>query len=160
MSLIYYLTPSLMTQNSIRTLKMYCAEKNGVSRSELITNTKLSTGGRLTERKKNLTATGFLEEFTPWHQSKGEYYKLIDEFTLFYLEWIEKHTGKFPAYYWIDQCQSPRYHAWAGYAFEAVCLKHINIIVDALGIKRATAIGHGVIIHRKDLKKRELKSIL
>lgn len=123
-------------------IRLISKKKNGVARSELAAETELSHGGggRLSQRLKNLCATGFIEEFTPWGKTKGEYYKLIDEFSLFYLHWIENHEGQFPKDYWLDQSQKPAYHAWAGYAFEAVCMKHIDAIVQALGIRSAKAI--------------------
>lgn len=33
------------------------------------------------------------------------------------------------------------YHAWSGYAFEVVCMKHIEQIIRALGIKTSTSVG-------------------
>ena len=35
---------------------------------------------------------------------------------------------------WQQIQNSPNYYAWAGYAFESLCLKHVNQIVSALGL--------------------------
>ena len=52
---------------------------------------------------------------------------------------IEPYKGKqFSHDFWIHQSQRPAYYAWSGYAFEAVCLKHIDQIVQALGIQANT----------------------
>ena len=59
-------------------------KREGVSRSKLSPKDKES-GGRLSERLENLKDTGFIEVCIPWDQKKGAYYKLIDEFCLFYL---------------------------------------------------------------------------
>ena len=56
-------------------------------------------------------------------------------FCLFYLHWISSQKNKFAQNYWISQSQKPAYYAWAGYAFEAVCIKHANQIVNALNIR-------------------------
>ncbi len=42
--------------------------------------------------------------------------------------------------YWLQQKKKATYHAWAGLAFEALCLKHVNVIVAALDIKTAESI--------------------
>ncbi len=113
--------------------------KEGVERTEI---DKLSSGGRLTEKLQGLIDTGFIEEFMPWGRKRGEYYKVIDEFCLFYLHWVEPNKDeKFLNDFWIKQSQRPAYYAWSGYAFEAVCLKHIHQIVRALNIPTSTTVG-------------------
>lgn len=126
----------------IELVKLIAKKKEGLSRVELKSLTKLSTGGgRLSKRLKDLCVTGFIEEYIPWGRSVGEYYKLIDEFCLFYLHWIASQKNKvFTQHHWIDQSQRPAYYAWSGYAFEAVCMKHIGRIISALKI-RASSIG-------------------
>jgi hypothetical protein len=115
---------------------------SGISRSEINSKAKLSTnGGRLSERLNDLCQAGFLEEKTPWNKSHGEYYKLIDEFTLFQSRWVTPRKNKrFPNDYWIDINKSQTYKTWSGYAFENVCMKHINQIIAAMHIKSVNAI--------------------
>lgn len=36
--------------------------------------------------------------------------------------------------YWSKICKGPKWHEWAGHAFENICLKHIDHIKIALGI--------------------------
>lgn len=98
-------------------------------------------GGRLTERLKQLEQTSFIYSSIPWHKERGEYYRIIDEFCLFYLTWFKNRKEQLVPLYWIKQIQKPSYHAWAGYAFEAVCYKHINKIISALNIDAAESIG-------------------
>ena len=108
-------------------------------------------GGRLTERLDQLVQTGFIEAYIPWDKKRGEYYKVIDEFCLFYLYWLMGHKGKkFVSDYWLKQAQKPIYHVWAGYAFEAVCHKHVNAIIDALKIKTAEIISSWRFVPRKN----------
>lgn len=81
---------------------------------------------------------GFIDSYLPWNKERGEYYKLIDEFTLFYIYWILNTASKhFTPTHWLRQIQKPIYHVWAGYAFEAVCYKHIEQVIKALNIKTA-----------------------
>lgn len=121
-------------------IQFISTKKEGMSRTEIAASSTSSTaGGRLTKRLKDLTVTGFIEAYIPWEATKGEYYKLTDEFCLFHLRWVEPHKSKiFIKDYWIKQSKRPSYYAWAGYAFEAVCMKHINQIIEALRIPATT----------------------
>lgn len=124
-------------------LNLIGRKKEGILRSELKSLVKLSgTGGRLSKNLQDLRATGFIDEHTPWDRSNGEYYKLADEFTLFYLHWILPDKKKiFLKNHWITQSQKPAYYAWAGYAFEAICMKHISQIIHVLKIRAGSVIG-------------------
>ena len=113
--------------------------RGGLSRNEIIDATGLTSGGRLAKRLSALEEAGFITRLTPYgHQNKDTAHRLIDEYVWFYLKWIEKaprgvlaHGG---ADYWLAQSSTPGYRAWAGYAFEGVCLKHAPQIQRALGI--------------------------
>ncbi len=65
-------------------------------------------------------------------------YRLSDEYSLFYLAWIDPvkptilHGGIKD--YWIKTDTSQAWNIWSGYAFENICLKHITEIKAALGI--------------------------
>ena len=85
-----------------------------------------------------LKDAGFIASFKPHlNKKKGIYYKVIDEFTLFYLYWIKPihdtliQSGLKKGY-WDKQHVSPTWKSWSGYAFEAICYKHIFQISDAL----------------------------
>ncbi len=118
--------------------------KKGIMRGNLEDLVKpLSSGGTLTKKLDALCDAGFIKAYLPWEKSIGRYYKVIDEFCLFYIRWITQYKGDtFDQDYWVLQSQKPTYHAWAGYAFEAVCSHHIHQIVRALGITAANTIGY------------------
>ncbi len=126
----------------IELMKLIGSKKEGVSRRELDKLTTLSQGGgRLTERLKQLKQTHFIEAYIPLKKEKSEYYKVVDEFCLFYLYWLQKNQSRrLVDNFWINQTQKPLYHVWAGYAFEAVCYKHIRQIINALNIPSAESI--------------------
>lgn len=107
----------------------------GISRQTLIKQLGVASGGRLNERLEELETTGFIQSFLPYGQKREIYYKVVDEYSLFYLNWIEPHIKQgVTNNYWSKQIKTPRYYAWAGYAFESVCLKHIDPIELSLGI--------------------------
>ncbi len=117
-----------------------CASKrSGMRRDELISAAGLKSGGRATRRLEELEAAGFLARFVPWgRKARDASYRLIDEFSLFHLTWIEPAPpsgfGSRGDKYWLSKASTPSYRAWAGYAFEGMCLKHVSEIEAALGI--------------------------
>lgn len=121
----------------IELIHLLAKKAQGLSRVELAKLAKHSqNGGRLTDKLKDLCAGGFIQAYIPWGKQKGEYYKVVDEFCLFFLTWVESNKKKgFLPHHWINQAQSQPYKIWAGYAFEMICFKHIKQIVKALGIE-------------------------
>ncbi len=53
--------------------------------------------------------------------------------SLFYLRFM-KSGGVFAHNYWQTTIGTGSHNAWCGYAFEVVCLHHIDEIIDGLGI--------------------------
>lgn len=135
------------SENHLNLIKTIAKHRYGLGQAELIRESKESEGGTTAHRLKELEESGFILSFVPHgHQSKGKYYKIIDEFTLFYLQWMHSYhssirkqdqsTGQ-----WLSISQSPSWKSWSGYAFEAVCYKHISQIRKALGITIDAEVG-------------------
>jgi hypothetical protein len=124
----------------IELIKIIATKKNGISRKILESKAKLSeSGGTLTERLIALEQAGFVKSFLPiGYTEKGLCYKLIDEYCLFYLTWINpikrQIAHETESNYWISKISTPLWHNWAGYAFESICLKHVGQIKKALFI--------------------------
>ncbi len=124
-------------------LETLAGVKKGATRGELETaiHPIASGGSNLTRKLRDLSDAGFIKAYIPWKKNIGRYYKVIDEFCLFHIRWIQNYKGdSFDRDYWVIQSQKPAYHAWAGYAFEAVCSKHIHQIIRSLGIVAAQII--------------------
>lgn len=112
-------------------------KSNGISRDELVKTTRSSDGGYLNVMLKSLEEAGFISAFLPLgHTRRGVHYRLVDEYVLFYLNWIEplhkKTRVTTTTSYWTKVVQTPEWYSWAGYAFEAICWKHIDAIKSAL----------------------------
>ena len=129
------------SENHERIIRAIAKRKGGVPRKEL----KEKTGGTLTKRLHQLEASGFIRSFTPYgRESRDRVYRVIDEYTLFYLRWIEPTLNlgyNLPSGYWTSQSKTPAYYSWAGLSFEAVCFKHISQIINALGLGNTPCIG-------------------
>jgi hypothetical protein len=126
----------------IEAIKIIAKYRQGIGQEELISESKLiSRGGRASARLKELEEAGFILSFTPhFRQRKGIYYKVIDEYTLFYLKWIEPIRNSLQKQsledgYWEGESQTPSWLSWSGYAFEAICYKHLSQIRRKLKIK-------------------------
>jgi AAA+ ATPase superfamily predicted ATPase len=134
---------SLFDQSDIYVdiIRYITKNKSGVSQVEICKQVKdISTGGQATKKLRALEDTGFIKSFTPYtHNKKGIYYRVIDEFTLFYLKWIEPikqtlfSTGV-ASHYWENQMQTQDWAIWSGYALESVCYKHLLQISNSLRI--------------------------
>lgn len=113
----------------------------GVGQEELVRKTsKLSSGGRIISYLDDLEQAGIIIRITPFgHKKRGIYYKMVDEYSLFYFRWIEPikksllHQG-IKKGYWQRMQSSPSWYSWAGYTFESVCLKHHLQISETLNL--------------------------
>lgn len=137
------------SNNYIELLRIIAKSHTGIGQEEVISQlNEISRGGRIINRLQELEDTGFVISFTPHqHKKRGKYYRLIDEYSLFYLDWIEpvKNTLQKKSLepgYWIEKHNTPTWYNWAGYAFESICYKHLTQIRKKLGIN-ASAIANG-----------------
>ena len=105
-----------------------------MTRLELINKTKLPNNGNLTTLLKELETCEFIRSYQPFgKEKKDKMFQLTDQFSLFYLHFM-KIGGNYGKNYWMQMIGKPEYIAWSGYAFETVCLHHVEQIVSALGI--------------------------
>ena len=115
-------------------------KRNGILRNDLLKATGLHSGGTFNKQIKELKESGFVQEFIPFGKTKKDYkLKIVDEYTLFYLYWINPVKSKgsllYHTNYWLNLFQHPSYQSWLGYAFESVCSKHISQILKKLRIE-------------------------
>ncbi len=125
------------SQNHENIVRALATKREGLSREEIIVKTGLSSGGTFASRLNELEAAGFIQSFLPYgKKSREKKYKLSDEYSLFYLKWIEPTLlGKILIRgqgYWAKKSQTPAFKAWSGYAFEALCFKHLEKIIYKL----------------------------
>ncbi|MDR1765512.1 MAG: ATP-binding protein [Lachnospiraceae bacterium] len=111
------------------------AGKNaGQTRSEICLVSGCTHGGGLTKVLKELESSGFLREYQAFDKKQRDrIYQLIDPFTLFCLRFSEKRS-LYSSDFWLRFSTTPAHSAWAGYAFEMLCMLHLPQIRRALGI--------------------------
>lgn len=108
--------------------------RKGLTRKEISENSGVPTGGRMTITLEELEESGFIEKYLAFkNRKKDALYRLNDEYSMFYLKFIDKKTS-FGKGVWLSNFNSQSYKSWSGFGFETVCLKHIEQIKSALGI--------------------------
>ncbi len=108
--------------------------KKGLTKQEIAANTKLTPNGAFYTKLEELKLSGFIIEVQAYNAtSKWNVFRLIDEFTYFYLSFMGK-TSLQPDDYWYTLLSSTAYTVWTGYAFENICFRHISNIKKSLGI--------------------------
>ncbi len=136
-------------------LQALAKRKEGRTRDELIDATEGTSGGGLNRRLQELEEAGFIARVEPFGKKvKSTLYRVIDEYTLFYLKWIAPAPkgilARGGARHWQAMSQTSGYAAWAGYAFESICLKHVRELESALGIENlVTAVGSWRFVPRE-----------
>ena len=106
----------------------------GLSRDEISQLTQISSGGELSKLLNELEWCGFIRKYNGFgKQAKDALYQLIDNFTIFYFQYIKGNKNN-DSHYWTNNIGSALHRAWSGLAFERVCLQHVTQIKKALGI--------------------------
>ncbi len=118
----------------MKVIRALAAKPMGMTRNDIIKTCKLQSGGSTTSLLEELSSSGFITPYIPFGRKiKDSIYMLTDEYSLFYLKFIEpnKASGKGA---WLKISDTPSWKTWSGFAFETVCYKHTPAIKIALGI--------------------------
>tara|TARA_R110002050_G_scaffold263065_1_gene403463 strand:- start:21147 stop:22565 length:1419 start_codon:yes stop_codon:yes gene_type:complete len=115
-------------------VKVLAKKLIGLTRKEIIDQSKISAGGLYNRTMEDLITSGFVTEYVPFGRKKrGVMYRLNDEYSIFYHRFMESNK-KYKKGMWGQLSMSQSYKIWTGFAFENVCLKHITQLKSALGI--------------------------
>jgi AAA+ ATPase superfamily predicted ATPase len=148
-------------ERHIAVIRALAGKRAGLTRNEIVEATKFSSGGYLTGVLDELKESGFIGAHRlPNRKAKDMVYRLEDEYSLFYISFIEPNpTAQAGA--WAILSNGARWKAWSGFAFESMCFKHIQKIKDALNIgaiyseqfawyDRNAGVQIDLLIHRAD----------
>jgi uncharacterized protein len=120
--------------NHIAAVVALSKSRQGLTRPAIVKNAKLSEGGNTSKVLEELEQSGFITSYYPFDKRKKDMlYRLTDEYSLFYLRFIEhnKDGGKNT---WNQLSQTQTAKVWWGYAYENACFKHLDNLRKALGI--------------------------
>jgi uncharacterized protein len=121
-------------EKHIRIIETLAKKAKGMERTELLKNAKLTDGGSASKMLKELEESSFIQKYPAFGKSnRYVLYQLTDFYSLFYLKFI-KNNSDLDKDFWLNALDNPEIRAWTGYAFEQVCLMHLDQIKQALGI--------------------------
>lgn len=129
------LLPSLFADatNHLSALLALSSKWKGLSRNELTQVYKKADGGGLTQILKELEQSGFITTYIPYKKSKKDtLFRISDSYILFYLKFLKRN--KYDSF--LDISKTGNYRIWCGYAFENLCLQHIDNIQNVLGLSK------------------------
>lgn len=122
-------------QNHVEVVRALANKKIGLTRNQIIEVTKFTNGGMLTTILNELSQSGFIGIYSGYgKKSRESIYRLTDDYSLFYLTFLES-LGENTNADFTRLSELPKWKAWSGYAFENVCLYHIDQIRESLSIK-------------------------
>lgn len=129
------------SEQHIKIIKEVAKKRFGITFSELLKKTNNKAGGRFKKYLDELEACGFIQKYLPYkRKTRDHYYRVTDEYTMFYLTWIQEiHEGKrIPKGidYWHTLSQSPTGFSWKGLAFEMVVYKHLDQVIRSLKLEK------------------------
>ena len=114
-------------------VRLLATKHKGYTREEIAKHTGLPLGGGLTDTLAALAESDFILRYIPYKQPGNvEHYKLIDNFCLFWLKYVEPNSTDIS--FMTDNITAEVMRSWRGVAFEEVCWQHIKQIRHALGI--------------------------
>ena len=121
------------SENHKLVVKALAKKKIGLTREEIMRETKLQGGG-LTAILEELEQCSFIRSYNAYEKKmKERLYQLVDFYSLFYLNFI-KNAKQSDEHFWTNLIDNARHRAWSGYAFEQVCMQHAAQIRQKLGI--------------------------
>ena len=109
-------------------------KRSGMSRKEILQETSLKSGSKISKILSNLEYCGFIRCFTDLSKGKPIIYQLVDFYTLFYFRFLKGKQNIHGKNYWLSLQGKPTFNAWAGLTFELLCIHHIDQIKWKLGI--------------------------
>lgn len=129
-----YSTLFNQVDNHIAVVEALSKKKIGLTRNEIIKETKLNDNGNLSKILKNLTDNGFIRAYNYFGSKKRDItYQLSDFYSMFYFSYLKDNYGHEP-HFWSNNIDLPSRRAWAGYTFEQLCLCHIEQIRKSIGV--------------------------
>lgn len=132
-----HLYKSLFTSSDdyIKVVSALSKKGYGLTRNDIIEETKLKTGKKLSKILDDLESCGFIRKYYDYQRAKtGFIYQLIDFYTLFYFKFIKKSSFR-NLQYWSSIQGKSSFYSWAGITYELLALLHEEEIKEKIGIR-------------------------
>jgi len=117
-----------------RVVDILSTKKKGMTRKEILEGLGITDSGNLTTVLNDLCLCDFVCKYSGFEKKERDtVYQLSDMYILFYTQFVEGNNS-LDSHYWSNMIDNPAKRAWSGFAFEQLCLHHIDQIKSALGI--------------------------
>lgn len=117
-----------------RVIELIATKSKGVTKQEIVKGLKVNDNGNLSEVLSNLCRCDFLRQYVAFGKKERDImYQLVDNYCLFYLRFV-KNDNSHDVHRWSNSIDDGAHKAWNGYAFEQVCLRHLEQIKQSLKI--------------------------
>lgn len=119
------------SEKYVKVIEACYTKWQGITHTELVKLSGLSSGGSLTRIVRDLEVSGFIHQNNPIdNKNKNTLIRLVDEYSIFYLKFVKQSNS--PNWQAVSKSQS--FVSWQGFAFENLCIKHISSIKKKLGV--------------------------
>lgn len=123
------------SEDYMKVIEALSRKNAGLTRKEVIAATGLPDGGGLSTILSDLDDCDIIRKYKAFGKKENDaVYQLTDFYTIFYYKFIKKY-GASDKSFWSYQTGTTLHNAWAGIAFERLCMYHHNQIEKALGIQ-------------------------
>jgi hypothetical protein len=126
-------------ENHETIIRVLASVRKGLTRTQILKKSKMHSGGTLTKTLQELEVSGFIEKYIPYTGSKDSIFRLTDEYSMFYLKYIE-NSNVSKGGVWNKVFGQQSYKIWSGFSFETICIKHIDQIKEGLKISGINSI--------------------
>lgn len=117
-------------------------KKSGLLREDILKVSNLADNTIFSKALQELEQCGFIRRYTNiGKKSKEAIYQLIDNYTIFYFDFILENVNG-DEHFWTSSASTSVHYGWAGRAFERVCMQHINQIKAGLGFSAVVSSAH------------------
>ena len=128
------------SKRHIEMVRALAASNKGITRKALLEKCNMKQTGFASTTLNELIESGFVSQYTPFgKKEKSSLFRLSDEYCAFYIKYIEPYKNQGVGT-WEKLVVKSTYKSWAGFAFESVCLKHVQQIKKALGVEMVFSI--------------------
>jgi len=144
--------------NHEKVIRALSSVRKGLTRNQILSKTKIASGGRLTKTLTELEESGFIDKYIPYQGSKGSLFRLTDEYSMFYIKYIEKSRPS-KSGTWITLQGQQSFKTWSGFSFETICIKHVDQIKVGLKIAGINS-SHGSWLEKNKTKGAQLDLLI
>ena len=122
------------SENYIKVVETLASKRMGLSRTEIVEETKLANNNKLTRILRNLEDSGFIRSYPYFGKIRNNtFYQLSDFFTMFYFKFVKGNKTN-DVKFWSNSIDNPARRTWEGLTFEQLCKDHSRQIKKKLGI--------------------------